>query len=352
MLPRPRGWIPETTSQQTRIPDDAPPQAGLLPLALDLAVHGWPIFPLAPTSKQPLANCHGCRAPGPAHSIEDCPCLPAGRWCHGVRAATTDTQRLTSWWAQAPNAVPGVAAGPCRLVLIDIDTHGDQPPADLATGLLPGIDLTTEPVPPERWRDREFRDGRDTLTLLAHLRGGQHPWPGDPEHQPVVAATPSGGRHLWYQKPAGELRQAIGELAWQVDIKAGWSYGIAPGATTTSGTYQILSGDIAAPGRMPHWLAREVTRVAAHQPRRPVVTQLSQRDNPGSAPANYVTAVIDRGTARLERMSDVGNARSPRSPTTPAAYSPGPASTASTSPTASQRPGPPADCGTTSPNAS
>ena len=37
-------------------------------------------------------------------------------------------------------------------------------------------------------------DGRDTLTLLARLRGGPRPWPADSEHQPVTVATPSGRR--------------------------------------------------------------------------------------------------------------------------------------------------------------
>ena len=152
-------------------------------LALGLAALGWHILPLSPVSKRPLANCPACRPQHgiPAHLAHACPCLAAGGWCHGVRAATTDPARITTWWQREPRAVPGVAAGPSGLVLVDIDAHGDQLPPRLATGLLPGIDLAAEPIPRDAWDDPgRFRDGRDTLTLLARLRGGPRPLAGRP----------------------------------------------------------------------------------------------------------------------------------------------------------------------------
>lgn len=115
---------------------------------------------------------------------------------------------------------------------------------------------------------------------------------------------PSGGRHLWYRAPAPNLRQALGELAWQVDIKAGWNYGIAPGAVTASGRYQVLSGNVAAPGHMPAWLAREVTRVATPRPTRPAPVPLPSPGPRGRGPAAYLTTVIDRGAADLATMTD------------------------------------------------
>ena len=215
-------------------------------LALDLAALGWHILPLSPASKRPLGNCPACqtRHGAPARQADTCSCLPSGGWCHGVRAATTDADRITTWWRREPKAVPGVAAGPSGLVLVDIDAHDGQHPPAIATGLLPGIDLAAEAIPRSAWDDpAAFRDGRDSLILLARLRGGRRPWPTGSEHQPVTAATPSGGTHLWYQAPADGLRQALADphgrygLAWQVDLKAGWSYGIAPGAATAVGTY-------------------------------------------------------------------------------------------------------------------
>jgi hypothetical protein len=280
-------------------------------LALDLAALGWHILPLSPASKRPLGNCPACRTQHgmPVHLAHACPCLAAGGWCHGARAATTDPERITAWWRRESRAVPGVAAGPSGLILIDIDAHGGQHPPRLTTGLLPGIDLATEPIPHDAWEDpARFRDGRDSLTLLARLRGGPHPWPPGPEHQPVTAATPSGGVHLWYQAPADQLRQALSDpqgrygLAWQIDVKAGWSYGIAPGAITTAGTYQVRGGDPARPGRMPEWLAREVIRVTRAAPPQPATPPPLPGGGPG--PAAYLATVISRSAAQLAAMTD------------------------------------------------
>jgi Bifunctional DNA primase/polymerase, N-terminal len=281
-------------------------------LALDLAALGWHILPLSPASKRPLGNCPACRArhASPSHQADACPCLPSGGWCHGVRAATTDADRITTWWRREPQAVPGVAAGPSGLVLVDIDAHGSQYPPDLATGFLPGIDLAAEPIPRGDWDDSAaFRDGRDSLTLLARLRGGPHPWPTGPGHQPVTVATPSGGTHLWYQAPASGLRQALADpqgrygLAWQVDLKAGWSYGIAPGTTMAVGTYQIHGGDPTSPGRMPAWLACEVIRATSATPTRAATLPPPTRPV-GPGPAAYLAAVISRGAAQLAAMTD------------------------------------------------
>ncbi len=280
-------------------------------LALDLAALGWHILPLSPGSKRPLANCRTCRPRrgAPAHPVTACPCLTAGRWCHGPRAATTDPATITTWWHREPRAIPGVAVGPSGLVLVDIDAHGGPLPSQLATGLLPGIDLAAEPIPRDAWDcPGRYRDGRDSLTLLARLRGGPHPWPASPGFQPVSAATPSGGAHLWYQAPACGLRQALADphgrygLAWQVDLKAGWSYGIAPGAVLTTGTYRLRAGDPARPGHMPAWLAREVIRATSAPPPRPAIPPLP--GSGGSGPAAYLATVISRGAAQLAAMSD------------------------------------------------
>lgn len=283
-----------------------------LNLALRLAATGWHILPLSPASKRPLSLCPACRTRG--HTIDGCACIPAGRWCHGVRAATTDPDRLRSWWERVPEAVPAVAAGPSRLVLLDIDAHNEPLPPTLATGLLPGIDLRTEQLHRIEWSDiTRWQDGRDTLRLLARVRGGPCPWPGDVTHQPVVAVTPSGGRHLWYRVPdgSGDLRQALSDphgrsgLGWQIDVKAGYSYGIAPGACTKSGWYEQRSGDIARPGAMPGWLAHEVRRAAAVDRRStPPRTHAVSAPGTGSGPAAYITTVIRRGASELTGLRD------------------------------------------------
>ena len=281
-----------------------------LALALALAEVGWHVLPLSNSTKRPLPNCATCK-PAPdgttQHPIELCPCIPMRGWCHGVRAATTHPARIERWWHLVDHAAVGAATGPSNLVLLDIDHHGETPPANLATGLLPGVNLKAEPVDPEVWqRPGRFRTGRDTLHLLTHLRGGLHPWPTDPSHQPVTADTPSGGRHLWYRAPVdAQLRQAIGQLAWQVDIKAGWSYGLAPGTPTKNGPYRHRGGDPANPGTPPDWLTRELVRVASVQA--PPSTRPPRSAPPPSSatgPAAYLTTILARGATDLAAMSD------------------------------------------------
>jgi len=284
-----------------------PPPASPLDLARSLADLGWHVFPLTPTDKRPLANCPSCRARDglSPHRIEQCPCLPAGSWCHGVRAATLDPACIERWWSANPRAAVGVAAGPSKLVLVDIDTHADTPPENPATQLLPGIDLTVEPIDPAAWQDTEFHDGRDSLRLLAALRGGPRPWPTDPGHQPISVETPSGGRHLWYRAPVGDLHQAIGQLAWQVDIKAGWSYGLAPGATTRAGTYRQRGGQLTAPGQLPDWLEREIRRVAITQPLpAPPIPPTLRFGGSSAGPAAYLDTLLDRGADELAHLRD------------------------------------------------
>jgi len=294
-------------------PDPMTKQPASLAIALALAEQGWHVFPLSPVTKGPLANCKRCDPKTrTTHPIENCPCIAAGRWCHGVRAATTNPHRITAWWRAAPHAVPGIAAGPSGLVLIDIDTHGEPLPDDHATALLPGIDLRTELIGEAAWRDRTaFSTGRDSLNLLARLRGRRNPWPNDAAYQPLVVTTPSGGTHLWYRAPDGiALHQALAStrraLAWKVDVKAGWSYGIAPGVTTAAGTYTIASGTPATVGRMPDWLTDEVVRVAGPEHRDTTAT-LARSPAVAAVSADrgtrYLLTVLDRGDTQLRKRS-------------------------------------------------
>src|SRR5690242_4375490 len=136
-------------------------------LALELAALGWHMLPLSAASKRPLGNCHVCRPRRgtTGHLPEACPCLGGSGWCHGVRAATTDPGRIVTWWSREPAAVPGVAAGPSGLVLVDIDAHRADLPPRVSTGLLPGIDLATEPIPASRSEER--RVGKEVRSRWA-----------------------------------------------------------------------------------------------------------------------------------------------------------------------------------------
>lgn len=232
------------------------PSVAELPLATArwCARRGWPVHPLAAGRKTPAANCQDCRQPGHTHA--GCACLPTGRWCHGFHAATLDQRRIDQWWGTNPQFGVGVACGPAGLVVIDIDAHEAEPPS--RDRILPGIpigdhiDLTG------------LSTGFHTLAVLAALRGVRSPAEDD---STLRVRTPSGGMHVWYR--AGDNRRwqcSSGSsqgraLAWQVDVRAHGGYIIAPGTTTSAGTYTVV-GEVRQPAVLPAWLAQELERTS------------------------------------------------------------------------------------------
>ncbi|MFC7310207.1 bifunctional DNA primase/polymerase [Streptomyces monticola] len=231
------------------------------------------MHPLARGRKTPAGNCSECREPG--HTHQGCACLHSGRWCHGFRAATLDFARIEQWWGANPGFGVGVACGPAGLVVIDVDAHEQQLPD--RDRLLPGIvissgvDLTG------------LANGFHTLGVLAGLRGAVSPAEDDTT---LRVRTPSGGLHVWYRAHSGQRWQcSTGSgsgraLAWQVDVRAHGGYIVAPGTTTTAGTYTPL-GPVREPAPLPDWLARELERTGhlppAHVPApRPVPPRARQ----------------------------------------------------------------------------
>ncbi|MFJ6686811.1 bifunctional DNA primase/polymerase [Streptomyces werraensis] len=216
------------------------------------ARRGWPVHPLAAGRKTPAANCTECRTT--PHSPNECPCLPAGRWCHGFHAATLDQRRIANWWGEHPDYGVGVACGPAGLVVIDIDAHPTHPPT--RDRILPGIpigdhvDLTG------------LANGFHTLAVLAALRGQNSP---AEDNTTLRVRTPTGGLHVWYRATdnrrwrcsSGSSQGAA--LAWQVDVRAHGGYIVAPGTTTREGTYVPLD-DVREPAALPAWLGQELER--------------------------------------------------------------------------------------------
>ncbi|MGW5119319.1 bifunctional DNA primase/polymerase [Streptomyces noursei] len=213
---------------------------------------GWPVHPLAPGRKTPAGNCQACSEPGHRHT--DCLCIRSGRWCHGFHAATTDAALIDAWWSMYPSPGVGVSCGPAGLIVIDVDAH--SAPVPTRDRLWPGIavndsvDLTG------------LENGFHTLAVLAALRGA--PDPTQDEHT-LRVQTPSGGLHIWYQAGGGRTWLCSSgssggrALAWQVDIRSTGGYIVAPGTTTTAGTYTPL-GECRTPAPLPQWLVDELIR--------------------------------------------------------------------------------------------
>ncbi|MFI8909141.1 bifunctional DNA primase/polymerase [Streptomyces albidoflavus] len=231
------------------------------------AGQGWPVHPLSPGRKTPVANCGRCRAPG--HDHRRCPCLPAGRWCHGFRAATLDPTVIERWWGGEPRLGVGVACGPAGLVVIDIDAH-ERPLPD-RDRLLPGVSIS------EGVDLTGLANGFHTLGVLAALRGTVSPADDDTT---LRVRTPSGGLHVWYRAASGHRwRCSTGSgggraLAWQVDVRAHGGYIVAPGTVTEAGSYTPV-GSAGRVAPLPAWLAGELERTGhldqARVPVRPVV---------------------------------------------------------------------------------
>ncbi|WP_079178756.1 bifunctional DNA primase/polymerase [Streptomyces humi] len=217
------------------------------------AAQGWPVHPLAPGRKTPVRNCPRCQAD--RHDPATCPCIAAGRPCHGFHAATTDPALIARWWASSPFPGVGVACGPAGLVVIDIDAH--QAPVPDRGQLLPGIRI------PEGVRLDGLASGFDTLALLAAYRGQTAP--AEDEHT-LRVRTPSGGLHVWYRNPDPSVRYRCSTgsarhtaLAWQVDVRAQGGYIVAPGTRTPQGVYRA-EGTVRRPAVLPEWLGSELRR--------------------------------------------------------------------------------------------
>lgn len=286
----------------THSPAPAKPEA----VALWLANRGIHVHPLIPGRKLPPRNCNRC-SPGTRdepnslyipHTPAECKCIAAGRYCHGVHAATTDTDRISAWWRQMPDAAVGVAAGPSGLLILDVDRHGSDRPEDAR--ILPGLNLPTDVDP------ATIHDGLDVLALLCEIR--QAPLP-DVAPRTLTVGTPSGGIHYWYRVPEGTHWKSNSKaLGWQLDVKAGWGYGIAPGSVTPKGMYQRM-GDCTTIADLPAWLAADLKRTGhlidpGKARRRVRASQLLSRLHPKAD--GYVKWVVETEITQLAGTTEGG----------------------------------------------
>ncbi|MGW1450966.1 bifunctional DNA primase/polymerase, partial [Micromonospora sp. NPDC002411] len=161
-------------------------------------------------------------------------------------------------WSARPYGI-GLACGPSRLVVVDLD----RPKGDTAgpTGL-------------------------DTLADLA----AAHAALIDPTY---TVTTGRGGTHLYYRHPddGPELRNTAGTLGPLVDTRAHGGYVVAAGSTVAGRPYRVdLDTD---PAPLAGWLAGLLTP-APLPPQRPVVVSL-----PTDRSGAYVRAAINREADRI-----------------------------------------------------
>jgi hypothetical protein len=176
-------------------------------MALWLAAHGTPVFPLVVAGKTPATS-------------------------EGFKDASTDLDVIERWWARRPHNV-GISTGPARLLVVDLDTPK------------PGAEL------PAEWAgEAGVVDGSDVLAVLAE-RAGQ-PYPVNTR----IVATPSGGRHLYFRAPRA-LPSTAGRLGPMIDTRAAGGYVVAPPSRTGAGRYATIHpGPVAG---LPGWLVDALT---------------------------------------------------------------------------------------------
>ncbi|GGR49539.1 hypothetical protein J2S40_000195 [Nocardioides luteus] len=208
-------------------------QPDTLTTALDYAARGWRVFPLLPGSKRPAT---------PNHRAADCD--QTDPWCRTGHAgweqrATDRTDWITRAWSSNPASGIGIACGPSRLVVVDLDTHK------------PGSEI------PEPWHRFEITTGEDVLDHLAGVRGGTI-------NPTYTVRTPSGGAHLYYAAPAGgrAFGNTAGKIGWLIDTRAHGGYVAAPPTTIGASAYTVVNDR--PPAELPMFLLDLLTR--DHQP--------------------------------------------------------------------------------------
>lgn len=216
-----------------------------LTAALDAAARGWHVFPLIPADKRPAVRDWETRA-------------------------TTDRARIIRCWSHAPYNI-GIATGPARLVVIDLDTPkapDDTPPAD--------------------WSEPGITCGEDVLMALAERHGQPYP------HETFTVRTGRGGTHLYFTAPDDiELRNTAGRLGWKIDTRAAGGYVVGPGSFVRR-PYAVIHDAPAAP--LPGWLA-DLLRPAPLPPQTPVTVALAADDRRGA----YLRRAVE---GELSRVAD------------------------------------------------
>ncbi|MCL7430340.1 bifunctional DNA primase/polymerase [Streptomyces sp. YS415] len=213
------------------------------------AEQGWPVHPLATGRKTPAANCPACK--DKHHAPSGCPCIPAGRPCHGFHAATTSTTRLDGWWSDHPSWGVGAACGEADLIVIDIGAHAVPVPD--RSRLLPGTAI----------QDSANRDGLASGLLSAPLPEWLREELIRTRHtiqRPPASSRPTIPRSRRPRKPV-RAHRVLDPLLLEVTDCAAPPEGTAFTEKLNKATY--TAGGLAAAGHLDEHTARALLREAA-----------------------------------------------------------------------------------------
>ena len=185
---------------------------------------GWPVVPIAGMVGE---HC-GCRRRAACEHPAKHPLTPGG-----IKAASTDLDRVREWWAHWPWAGVGLVTGArSGLVAVDVDpAHG----------------------------------GRESL---AALRGSGAELP-----RTLYARTGGGGWHLFYARPGSPVANATGRLGARalagIDLRGDGGYVVAAPSGHRSGGRYAWAGSPDALAAMPTWVAQRSDATEVPMPARP-----------------------------------------------------------------------------------
>lgn len=216
--------------------------------ALEFAALGWPVFPCHPKTKRPLTP-------------------------NGYKDATVSRPLLEQWWLRWPKAMIGVPTGMAiGAFVVDLDAG-----TDIATGEVFSVEGLTQ--------------------ALEEAIGAALP-------PALVATTPRGGCHLYFQMPEAPVGNRAGLLA-RTDVRGDGGYVIVPPSRRTDGrqyTWKTAPPTEMAPATPPPDLLTLISRPrstasGAHPPER------SDAQASAGATRPYGVAAMDREVDDLARAS-------------------------------------------------
>lgn len=172
---------------------------------------GWRVFPLYEMTETGVCSCNKgaeCKTPGKHPRIS----IPAGQ----EHPATPNPAQIKKWWAKWPRANIGVWLAGSNLLVLDIDRN-------------------------------DKKDGFKGLAdIMAFENISELP-------KTLTCATPSGGRHLYFQFCEGVPNKA-NALGPGLDTWHSAHYIIVPPSNHIKGIYKWVEGGTETPAVFPVWL--------------------------------------------------------------------------------------------------
>lgn len=228
----------------------------LLNAALTAAAHGWYVHPLRPGAKgSALHGERSCTGRGPCTNGHV-------KW---EQRATTDPERIHRTWSAGAFNV-GIATGPARLLVVDLDIPKGKDSADAPCG---------------------------ATNFQALCERAGIPWPAT-----YTVRTPSGGLHLYFHT-AARLPSTAGTLAERIDTRAWGGNIVAAGSSTPQGPYTV---DVDHPAAvLPDWLHTLLQDPAAPSG----AARLAPLLVPGTA-SRRASAALEREAAQVAGTGEGG----------------------------------------------